>query len=79
MAAKKVIQNTERARWKHDAQSFDNSLQRLPERSRSGYSAKHNKNHGRKREKHVEGNCLRQCNATGNYAKDSSIESTKKR
>ena len=79
MTAKKIIENAERARREYDAQTVNNSLQRLPKRGGSRHCTQHDQDHGREREKHIEGNGLRQRDAAWYNAKDRSIETTQKR
>ena len=68
MTRKKIVQDEERPWGKDDAQPLDDPGQRLAKAGKSGYSAQYHENHGRKREEHVEGNRLRQCDAVWNDA-----------
>ena len=72
---KKIIENAESPRRKDDPQPLDDSLQRLPECDRPGHCSQHNENHGRKCQKHVERNRLRQRDAAWKDAKHSTVES----
>jgi hypothetical protein len=73
--AEKIIKNAERPRRKDNAQPDDNSLQRLPECGGPCHRAEHYKNHGRKRQEHVESDRLRQRNATWNDTEQGAVES----
>ena len=79
MPAKKIVEDAERSWRKHNAQTVDDSLQRLPKCGGSGHRAEHNENHGRKCQEHVEGYGLRQGDTAWNNAKDCAVESMKER
>ena len=69
MPPKKIVENTERARRKHDAQPIDDSLNCLPECVRAGDGSQHDEYHGRERKKHIECNRLRKRDAPGDDTK----------
>ena len=74
MLSQKIIEDTERARRKNDAQPLDDPLQRPAEGGRAGHRAQHHEDRGGKRKEHVERNSLRQRDAAGEDAEHGAVE-----